>query len=101
MGAKQQIVRVIGDICDTGDSGESMEEIMQLERVTVTSSTMSLEPVTDAPVVEICRRMQWCGISDWIGYRVEQAPRQIVVCDKYVSFVINVQSGYRGPKPNA
>jgi hypothetical protein len=76
-----------------------MKEIMQLERVTVAAKTLSVEPVTDAPVVDICRRMQRCWIST-IGYRVEQAPRQFVVCDKYVSFVINVQGGSRGPKPN-
>ena len=65
---------------------------MQLERVTVAAGTMSVAPVTDAPVVGLCRRMQQCWITT-IGYRVQQAPRHFVVCDKYVSFVINVQGG--------
>ena len=69
-----------------------MEEIMQLERVTVAAGTMSVAPDTNAPVVGLCRCMQQCWIST-IGYRVQQAPRQFVVCGKYRSFVINVQGG--------
>jgi hypothetical protein len=72
---------------------------MQLERMTVASGKMSVVPVTNASVVDICRRMQWCWIST-IGYRVQQASRQFVVCDKYRSFVINVQGGSRDPTPN-
>jgi hypothetical protein len=34
-----------------------MEDIMQLERVTVTAGAMSVAPVADAPVVDIYRRM--------------------------------------------
>jgi hypothetical protein len=78
---------------------ESMEEIMQLERVTVAAGTMGVAPDANASVVGLCRRMRQCWIST-IGYRVKQAPRKIVVCDKYRSFVINVQGGSRGPKPN-
>jgi hypothetical protein len=99
--AEEQIARVIEQIASgcKGDIEESTEEIMQLERVTITAGAMSVAPVTDAPVVDICWRMRHTLI--WtIGYRVEQAPRQFVVCDKYVSFVINVQGGSRGPKPN-
>ena len=84
---------------DNSDRGESMEEIMQLERVTIAAGTMSVAPVTDAPVVGLCRRMQWCWISTF-GYRVQQAPRQFTVCDTYVSFVINVQGGSCSPEPN-
>ena len=45
-----------GCICDIE---ESMEEIMQLERVTVAAgaAAMSVAPVADAPVVDIYRRM--------------------------------------------
>jgi hypothetical protein len=92
--AEAQIARVTEQIasCDTSDKGESMEEIMQLERVTVAAGTMSVAPDTNAPVVGLCRRMRQCWIST-IGYRVQQAPRQFVVCDKYRRFVINVQGG--------
>ena len=99
--AEEHIARVIEHIASgsTGDRVESMEEIMQLERVTVAAGTISVALVTDALVVDICRRMQWCWIST-IGYRVQQASRQFVVCDKYRSFVINVQGGSRDPTPN-
>jgi ribonuclease HI len=92
--AEEQIARVTEQIASggTGDRGESMEDIMQLERVTVAAGQLSVVPVTNAPVVDLCRRMQRCWIST-IGYRVQQAPRQFVVCDKYRSFVINVQGG--------
>jgi hypothetical protein len=76
-----------------------MEEIMQLERVIVAAGAMSVAPVVDSHVVDICRRMRHTWIST-IGYRVERAPRQFEVCDKYRSFVINVQCGSRDPKPN-
>jgi hypothetical protein len=52
--------------------------------------------------MQIC----WLDLDDveqailTIGYRVQQAPRQFVVCDKYRSFVINVQGGSRDPIPN-
>ena len=95
MAAEAQIARVTERIAsgDNSDRGESMEEIMQLERVTVAAGTMSVAPDTNAPVVGLCRRMQQCWITT-IGYRVQQAPRQFVVCDKYRSFVINVQGGF-------
>jgi hypothetical protein len=57
-----------------------MEEIMQLERVTVAAGAMSVAPVVDSHVVDICRRMRHTWIST-IGYRVERAPRQFEVCD--------------------
>jgi hypothetical protein len=99
--AEEHITRVIEQIASggTGDIGESMEEIMQLERVTVAAGQLSVVPVTNALVVDLCRRMQRCWIST-IGYRVQQAPRQFVVCDKYRSFVINVYGGSRDPIPN-
>ena len=99
--AEAQIARVTEQIAsgDNSDRGESMEEIMQLERVTVAAGTMSVAPDANASVVGLCRRMRQCWIST-IGYRVQQAPHKIVVCDKYRSFVINVQGGSRGPKPN-
>jgi hypothetical protein len=99
--AEEQIKRATEQIASGGtcDSGESMEEIMQLERVLVAAGAMSVALVVDSPVVDICRRMRHTWIST-IGYRVEQAPRQFVVCDKYRSFVINVQGGSRDPKPN-
>jgi hypothetical protein len=99
--AEQQTARVTEQIAsgDTRDRGESIEEIMQLERVTVAAGQLSVVPVTNAPVVDLCRRMHRCWIST-IGYRVQQAPRQFVVCDKYRSFVINVQGGSRDPIPN-
>jgi hypothetical protein len=91
--AEAQIVRVTEHASgDTSDRGESMEEIMQLERVTVAAGTMSVAPDTNAIVVGLCRRIQQRWIST-VGYRVQQAPRQFVVCDKYRSFVINVQGG--------
>jgi hypothetical protein len=91
---EEHIARVIEHTasCGTGDMGESMEEIMQLERVTAAAGTMSVALVTDAPIVGLCQRMQRCWIST-IGYRVQQAPRQFVVCDKYVSFVIMSKVG--------
>jgi hypothetical protein len=60
--AEAQIARVTEQIasCDTSDKGESMEEIMQLERVTVAAGTMSVAPDTNAPVVGLCRRMRQC-----------------------------------------
>ena len=80
--AEGRIARVTERIAlgDNSDRGESMEEIMQLERVTVAAGTMSVAPDTNALVVGLCRRMQQCWITT-IGYRVQQAPRQCVVCD--------------------
>ena len=62
MEAEQHIARLTEQIasCGTGDNAESMEEIIQLERVTAAAGAMDVEPVTDAPVVDICRRMQLC-----------------------------------------
>jgi hypothetical protein len=40
------------------DSIETMEEIRQLERVTVAAGAMTLENVEDAPVAALARRMR-------------------------------------------
>jgi hypothetical protein len=60
--AEEQIARVTEHIASggTGDTVESMEEIIQLERVAVAAGQMSVVPVTNAPVVDLCRRMQRC-----------------------------------------
>ena len=55
--AEEQIARVTEQIAsgDKGDRDESIEEIMQLERVIVAAGTMSVAPVPDASVVDICK----------------------------------------------
>jgi hypothetical protein len=57
VGAEEHIVRVTKQIAsyDTGGSSGTMEEIMQLERVTITVGTMALESVENAPVNDIAR----------------------------------------------
>ena len=45
---------------DRGDSLETMEEIMQLERVTVAAGAMSIESVENTRMDGVARRMQQC-----------------------------------------
>jgi hypothetical protein len=80
---------------DRGDSLETMEEIMQLERVRVAAGAMSIESVENTRVAGVARRMQQCWIST-IGYRTSvPAPPQ--ECDNVRSDRIIVQGGSRGP----
>jgi hypothetical protein len=52
--AGEHIVRATKQIasCGTCDVGESMEDIMQLDKVTVVAGTISVELETDVPVVD-------------------------------------------------
>ena len=83
---------------DRGDSLETMEEIMQLERVTVAAGAMSIESVENTRMDGVARRMQQCWIST-IGYRTS-VPAPPLVCDNVRSDRITVQGGSRGPIPN-
>jgi hypothetical protein len=83
---------------DRGDNLETMEERMQLERVTVAAGAMSIESVENTWVDGVARRMQQCWIST-IGYRTSvPAPPQ--ECDNVRSDRITVQGGSRGPISN-
>ena len=83
---------------DRGDSLETMEEIMQLERVTVAAGAMSIESVENTRMDGVARRMQQCWIST-IGYQTS-VPAPPLVCDNVRSDRITVQGGSRGPIPN-
>ena len=87
----------IGDRKDREDRIETIEETMQLERITIAASRMSVTEV-QSTVADLVPRLQQCWIST-IGYRYP-APRKIIVCNEYRSFVISVQGGSSGPKPN-
>ena len=79
MGAKERIVRVTEQIasCDTSDKGESMEEIMQLERVTVAAGQLSVVPVTNAPVV--CAMPAHAAVLDFDD-RISSSTSTSAVC---------------------
>jgi hypothetical protein len=53
-----------------------MEEIRQLERVTVAAGALTIESVEDAPVARLARRMQqMLDTICTIGYRILPPPR--------------------------
>ena len=60
--AEKRLARVTEQIAlgDTYDSLETMEDIMQLERVTVAMGDLEVEIVDNAGVNGFARRMQWC-----------------------------------------
>jgi hypothetical protein len=68
VGAREQIVGVtLTEQIAPGDGGsgriETMEEVRQLERVTVAAGALTIESVEDALVAVLAMRMQWCWIS--------------------------------------
>jgi hypothetical protein len=87
---------------DTDGILETMEEIMQLERVTVATGALAIESIENVRVSDIARRIQRCWIST-IGYRitpVSVAPQDQRVWNNVRSYRITVHGGSRGPTPN-
>ena len=99
--AEEQIQRVTEQIA-SGDRGsdriETIEEIMQLERVTAAAMTLDDE---DEAVAALARRMRQCWIST-IGYKISPHKTKFVVSEKGGSIRITetVQGGSRGSTPN-
>ena len=102
--AEKRLARVTEQIAlgDTDDSLETMEDIMQLERVTVAMGDLEVEIVDNAGVNGFARRMQWCWISA-IGYHtnlVPALPQDQRVWNNVRSYRMTVQGGSRDPIPN-
>ena len=99
--AEEKIQRVTSSIA-LGDRGsdriETMEEIMQLERVTAAARAMTLDDEDEA-VAALARRMRQCWIST-IGYKIFPHKTKFVVSENDGSIRITVQGGSRGPTPN-